>query len=66
MNAAIGIGLYIILFIVGIFILICGLVTAFIIPSYMHLTGWNWIFVFISTLGVILGSGGGSIITIAK
>ena len=66
MNAGIGIGLYLILLIVGIFLFVCGVMTAIIVPNFMHLTGWNWIFVFLSTLGVVLGSGGGSLITVVK
>lgn len=64
MNAGLGIGLYIILLIIGIFLFICGIMTAFIVPNYMQLTGWDWIFVFFSTLGVVLGSGGGTLISI--
>lgn len=66
MNAGLGIGLYIILLIIGIFLLICGIKTAFIVPNYMQLTGWDWIFVFFSTLGVVLGSGGGTLISINR
>lgn len=66
MNAGIGIGLYIIFLIIGLFLLICGVMTAIIVPNYMHLAGWDWIFVFFSTLGVVLGSGGGTLITINR
>lgn len=64
MNALVGIGLYIVLFIIGIFLFVCGLMTAFIIPTYMSLHGFGWIAVFLSTLGVVWGSGGGSLITV--
>lgn len=66
MNAGIGIGLYIILLLVSIFLFICGVMTAIIIPNYMQLAGWNWIYVFFATLGVVLGSGGGALITINR
>lgn len=66
MNAGVGIGLYIILLIIGVFFFICSIMSAFIVPNYMHLTGWDWTFMFFGTLGVMLGAGGGSLITISR
>lgn len=66
MDAEIGIGLYLILLIIGIFLFICCFMTAIIVPNYMQLAGWDWIYVFFGTLSVTFGSGGGSLITIYK
>lgn len=64
MNAFGAILLWIILLIVGIFLFICGIMSAIIIPNHLGLAGWDWIYLFISLLGVFLGGAGGSLITI--
>lgn len=64
MNAIIGVFFVFILYIVMFFLIICGIMSAIIIPNHLGLTGWNWIFLFISLLGVFLGGAGGSLITI--
>lgn len=66
MNAGVGIGLYIIIFIIGIFIWFCGLMSAFIIPNHLHLVGWDWIYMFISCLGLFWGGSGASLVTIVN
>lgn len=66
MDTKINIGMYLILLIVGIFLFICSFMSAIIVPNYMHLSGWDWIFMFFGTLGVMFGSSGGSLITIYK
>lgn len=66
MNVAVGIGLYLLIFVIGIFLFICGLMTAIIVPNFMGLAGWDWIAVFLSTLSVVWGSGSGSLITIYR
>ena len=66
MDEGIGIGFVLILFILGIFFFICDVMSAFIVPNYMQLTGWDWIFMFFGTLGVMLGASGGSLITIYR
>ena len=52
MNAGVGIGLYIILSLLALFLIVCGLMTAIIIPNHMGLTGWDWIFVFVGIWGM--------------
>lgn len=44
-----------ILYLICIFLIICGLMSAIIITNYLGLTGWNWWFVFLSLLGVFWG-----------
>lgn len=63
-NAIIAIFSIIILYIIVFFLIICGIMSAIIIPNHLGLTGWNWIFLFVSLLGVFLGGTGGSLITI--
>lgn len=66
MNAEVGIGLYLVLLIVGIFLFICSFMSAIIVPNYMHLVGLDWIFMFFGTLGVMFGPSGASLITIYR
>ena len=66
MNAAVGIGSYIVLFIWAIFVIFCGLMTAFIVPNYMQLVGWDWTYMFITTLLVAWGAGSSPLVIYRK
>ena len=44
-----------ILYLVCIFLLICGLMSAIIIANHLGLVGQNWWFVFLSLLGLFWG-----------
>ncbi len=66
MNVVVGILSYIILAIIVIFLIVCGIMSAIIIPNHLGLVGWDWVYLFISLLGVFLGGAGGSLITIVN
>lgn len=58
--------IYLIASIIAIFLIICGLMSAIIIPNHMGLVGWDWTYLFFSLLGVFWGGAGGSFITIVN
>ena len=64
MNGAAFILLYIILAIIAIFLIVCGFMSAIIIPNHLGLVGWDWTYLFFSLLGLFWGGAGGSLITI--
>ena len=55
-----------ILYVLGIFLMICGLMSAIIISNHLSLVGWNWWFVFLSFLGVFWGGTGGSLVKVTN
>lgn len=64
MNVVVGIILYVILFVIAIFLIICGFMSAIIIPNHFGLVGWDWTYMFFALLGLFWGGTGGSLITI--
>lgn len=55
-----------ILYLIALFLLVCGLMSAIIIANHLSLVGWNWWFMFLSMLGVFWGGAGGSLVSVKK
>ena len=55
-----------ILYLIALFLFVCGLISAMIIANHLTLVGWNWWFVFLSMLGVFWGGAGNSLITVRR
>lgn len=66
MNMYIGAIAMGILYLIVIFLLVCGLMSAIIIANHLSLVGWDWWFIFLSMLGVFWGGAGGSLVNVAK